>query len=256
MTAHVWTPGGLLSRLSSGDLTRACEIAYFGKDMTADWWLTSSDPERMLEHLTTVFINRTRVNRVKNLISDRKSKLLDSAFVDHLDMNTAALVLSTLSPSAAEKAADLLREIVGNPWKPIELDTEEWCSKCGFNPRTKLEHTICAVCHEWIVQKCRWLTPGIRAFARGIYDNRDWEAMPVLGDMLAEAGCESEEILQHLRKPCPYCKDADFAVGDCGTPIVYQSTKKALGSKCACKGTRLAFHCRGCHVLDALLGLE
>lgn len=58
----------------------------------------------------------------------------------------------------------------------------------------------------------------VAAMARTIYAERCFEDLPILADALDDAGCEDEPILQHLRGPGP--------------------------------------HCRGCHVLDLLLGKE
>jgi hypothetical protein len=56
----------------------------------------------------------------------------------------------------------------------------------------------------------------VRRLAQGCYDGRDFAAMPVLGDALEEAGCCDPVVLTH------------------------------------CRGQ--AEHCRGCFVLDAVLG--
>jgi hypothetical protein len=58
----------------------------------------------------------------------------------------------------------------------------------------------------------------VRRLAQGCYDSRDFAAMPVLGDALEEAGCCDPVILAHCR----------------------QQTE----------------HCRGCFVLDAILGKQ
>lgn len=39
----------------------------------------------------------------------------------------------------------------------------------------------------------------VRMLASAIYDCRDWAAMPVLGDVLEEAGCELPAALEHCR---------------------------------------------------------
>jgi hypothetical protein len=62
-----------------------------------------------------------------------------------------------------------------------------------------------------------WLTDTVRALARGIYEQKAFERMPILADALQDAGCENEDILNH-------CRDT------------------------ACD------HVRGCWVLDLLLG--
>ena len=45
-----------------------------------------------------------------------------------------------------------------------------------------------------------WLTPNVRHLAEIIYEDRQFDAMPILGDALEEAGCENETILSHCRE--------------------------------------------------------
>jgi hypothetical protein len=79
-----------------------------------------------------------------------------------------------------------LHDIFGNPFRPVTLDPS-------------------------------WLTSDVVALARGIYDERAFDRMPILADALQDAGCDSEDVLNH-------CRDE--------------------------KGT----HVRGCWVVDLLLG--
>ena len=80
----------------------------------------------------------------------------------------------------------LVRDIFGNPFRPV-----------AFNPA--------------------WRTDTALTLARQMYDSRDFGAMPILADALQDAGCDSEDVLNH-------CRGAD-------TP-----------------------HVRGCWVVDLVLG--
>jgi hypothetical protein len=82
--------------------------------------------------------------------------------------------------------ADLVRDIVGNPFRPV-----------AFDPK--------------------WRTTTAVQLARGMYESRDFSAMPILADALQDAGCDSDDILNH-------CRDAN------------------------------QLHVRGCWVVDLLLG--
>ena len=75
---------------------------------------------------------------------------------------------------AAERAglATLLRDVFGNPFKPVIFDPS-------------------------------WRTPTTMALARGVYESRDFSAMPVLADALEEAGCCDAMVLGHLRGEGP-----------------------------------------------------
>ena len=62
-----------------------------------------------------------------------------------------------------------------------------------------------------------WRTSDVVALARGIYDDRAFDRMPILADALQDAGCDNDDILTHCR--------------DTNTP-----------------------HARGCWVVDLVLG--
>jgi hypothetical protein len=66
------------------------------------------------------------------------------------------------------RQADLLRDIFGNPFRPVSFDPA-------------------------------WRTPTVIAVAETIYAERRFEDMPVLADALQEAGCTAQEILDHCR---------------------------------------------------------
>lgn len=83
--------------------------------------------------------------------------------------------------------ATLLRDVLGNPFRSVALDSA-------------------------------WLTTTVTALAQAIYDDRDFDRMPILADALEDAGCTSQAILAHCRGP--------------------------------------GLHVRGCWVVDLLLGKE
>ena len=64
--------------------------------------------------------------------------------------------------------ADLVRDIFGNPFRPV-----------AFDPA--------------------WRTSTAIALAQQMYESRDFAAMPILADALQEAGCEDEQVLSHGR---------------------------------------------------------
>jgi hypothetical protein len=69
----------------------------------------------------------------------------------------------------------LIRDIFGNPFRPVTLDP-------------------------------RWLTSTVLDLARTIYDERVYERMPILADALMDAGCDSEEIINHCRGEGPHVR--------------------------------------------------
>ena len=60
------------------------------------------------------------------------------------------------------------RDIFGNPFRPVT-----------FSPD--------------------WRTSTAVALAKSMYDSRDFSAMPILADALQDAGCDSDDILNHCR---------------------------------------------------------
>jgi hypothetical protein len=81
--------------------------------------------------------------------------------------------------------AVLIRDIFGNPFRPV-----------SFSPE--------------------WRTSTAVAIARGMYESREFGAMPILADALQDAGCDSGEVLDHCRGPGPHvrgCWVVDLVLG-------------------------------------------
>jgi hypothetical protein len=64
----------------------------------------------------------------------------------------------------------LLRDIFGNPFRPVAVDPS-------------------------------WRTSTVVALAGRLYESRDFSAMPILADALEDAGCDNVEMLDHCRDP-------------------------------------------------------
>jgi hypothetical protein len=89
--------------------------------------------------------------------------------------------------SAAERQAqaDLLRDVFGNPFRPVPFDP-------------------------------RWRTDTAVSLARQMRESREFSAMPILADALQDAGCETTDILGHCRGPGPHvrgCWVVDLVLG-------------------------------------------
>jgi hypothetical protein len=80
-------------------------------------------------------------------------------------------LLDDLVRQSAWPGGWLIREIFGNPFRPIQV-----------NP-------------EWLAWKCGTAA----ALARTIYEDRAFGRMPILADALEEAGCQDAYILDHCR---------------------------------------------------------
>jgi hypothetical protein len=51
-----------------------------------------------------------------------------------------------------------------------------------------------------------WRTENVMLLARTAYEDNAWDRMPILGDALEEAGCQSREVLDHCRGPGPHAR--------------------------------------------------
>jgi hypothetical protein len=102
---------------------------------------------------------------------------LQSPVRDHIiegsDVHTAAA--NRLAQEEERAQSNLLREIVGNPFRPMTLDTA-------------------------------WRTPPTLAVARTVYEDRRFDDLPLLADALEEEGCTDEAILAHLCGPGPHVR--------------------------------------------------
>lgn len=117
-------------------------------------------------------------------------------------------LLGTNVPGTTTKA-DILRDIVGNPFRPLEIyEAVLRCSSCGRdNPRTRAEHFICVECTgvvETATLTPAWITPTVLALAGAAYKERlddgtlDPDRLAVLSDALEESGCPAWQ-------ECPDC---------------------------------------------------
>lgn len=98
------------------------------------------------------------------------------------DRQGLSLIAAVAGPAGG---ADLLREVFGNPFLPV-----------GFDPG--------------------WRTEAAVALARQLYESGEFGAMPILGDALQDAGCETNDILAHCHGPGPHargCWVADMVLG-------------------------------------------
>jgi hypothetical protein len=99
----------------------------------------------------------------------------------------AAVVAAALADERRAQAV-LIRELFGNPFRPVAADPFWLCWNDG-----------CVV-----------------KMARVISDDRHWTDLPILGDALEEAGCNSQSLLRHCRQPAghvPGCWALDLLLG-------------------------------------------
>jgi hypothetical protein len=71
--------------------------------------------------------------------------------------------------------AEVLRDVFGNPFRPVAFDPD-------------------------------WRTDTARSLACGMYESREFSAMPILADALQEAGCDRPDILDHCLGVGPHVR--------------------------------------------------
>jgi hypothetical protein len=208
--------------------------------MTEAEWLASEEPERMLRFLGVGLPDRKLrlfavacCRRVWDLLTDRRSRIAvrqleeyadnlgserlrrdayNTAHPAYLDLQSVAsdptssaacAVLSAAYPIVPPRLRDqerplwslfgnlegnlatalrvdahglhrveagIIRELFGNPFRPVVFDPA-------------------------------WRTSDVMLLATGIYEDRAFDRMPILADALQDAGCTSDDILNHCRDP-------------------------------------------------------
>ena len=99
--------------------------------------------------------------------------------------SAAAAVRQMKLDPVAVSFAELVRDIAGNPFHHITLDPH-------------------------------WKSSTVLDLAHTIYRERVFERVPILGDALMDAGCDSDDIIQHCQRPGPHvrgCWVVDLILG-------------------------------------------
>jgi hypothetical protein len=134
--------------------------------------------------------------------------------------------LDPLTEAAYELAADLAEpEQIGARVRYMGGQAAALVALAAGDPNTNPEAAFQVAFHRDIFgnmfRKAElapvWRTDTVIALAQGMYESRDFRAMPILADALQDAGCDDNDILNH-------CRDANQV------------------------------HVRGCWVVDLVLG--
>ena len=168
-----------------------------GEAMTEQEWLTSSDPKAMVKSITGRNLRRWTL----------------ACWTNDCTSN---------DPTALSERANLLRCIVGNPSRPLDISYRvlsiDWPS-IGIGSHGPMCRFVGDGDKRRIQVVPPWLTPTVLWIAKAIYRDRTFGEVGVLADALEDAGCdETCPLVAHLRNP--------------------------------------GIHARGCHVIDAILGKD
>ena len=199
--------------------------------MTEAEYLVCTDPAKMLAHLRREAFDirapitdaqlRRFVEACREVAEDRGAYDLDSQLQAAVEFWSG-----THSKLAPETSAVILRDICGSPWRPVKViggivlpgpswdgSTTTWIENPWLTPTVL---ALARAAHlEWVTRKCEacdghgntWNHRGKHAAYCSACNRTgtiptaqlDRDRLLVLSDALSEAGCESEEILGHLR---------------------------------------------------------
>lgn len=223
--------------------------------MTEQEWLSTEDPEAMLKLLRSVptYVKPGHVWKVP-AISDRKVRLWVSAC--HLDippvgrdphfspdwlegfatpdgienvMHTATTWAIAGEPANTQrrqtlaKRAGFLRDVAGNPFRPASETSWIEDRRGGDRVRvfapwlTQQVLLLAQACYDCVrVEPCKACESGYRSTVATGDNKIDNFAMMALADALEEAGCDSGDILSHLRSGAVHvrgCWAVDLILG-------------------------------------------
>jgi hypothetical protein len=257
-------PSPLLAAYPLFDIGKLIDChRHRGARMTETEWDQSEDPERMLRFMTedSGFIGHAGIP----MASERKLRLFccachrafhppglfDDGYLEVEDVDGESDPWGgLLTPKALELAqswcgrhrrpqvlsekytaadtADLLREIFGNPRRPVKLPrVPDGKIDATMGPGGPLAgmplRQIAPGRYEQVrAVRCPWLSPDVLKVAHAAHQNTgkdgtmDPQCLRELSDALEESGCDSESLLTHLRQDRPHyrgCWAVDLILG-------------------------------------------
>jgi hypothetical protein len=182
--------------------------------MTEEEWLAATDPKPMLEFLKSKATDRRfrlfacACCRVRWLDMERRSQIaveVAEAFADNAATDAERRLATVDAHRAKERsgrydlawaAASCSARVAYQGLKRVVLP-----SGVAFHLQKTLLFDIFGNPFHPITLNPSWLTPTVLTLATGIYNERAFDRMPILADALQDAGCDSEEILNHCRQP-------------------------------------------------------
>lgn len=254
--------------------------------MTESEWLASTDPRAMVEAVRGKASNRklrlfvlavswligptkdqsgllkARANAERMAEGDVPGQWSEKFWVDNPNaIGAAQQAVWSQSPRMAAPIASLLRDIVGNPFRPVTLAACN-CGSC-VAPGRQHHNGPCAV--------RRLRTPTARAIAQAAYDDRDEATghldplrLAILADALEEAGCP--QTIQCHR--CDGNGQQFFSLADGGIVCKDGVVRSGWKDCPRCDGSSVephpllthlrspGPHVRGCWAVDLVLGRE
>jgi hypothetical protein len=215
-----------------------------GHSMTKKQWLAATDWQKMRRHIEqrTDYERKVRLfsvaccRRIAHLFEDPRSD--EAVAVSELFADGKATrkqlqgaeraVLKAVHEAVAEHGANAQAWARDAAWRTARHefihDGAESCLRAVAHTQAEVEaqtvlfRDIFGIPFGRARRPKSWLTSDVLLLARGIYEEKAFDRMPILADALQDAGCTSEDVLSH-------CRDTN------------------------------QLHVRGCWVVDLLLGM-
>ncbi|MDY3557008.1 hypothetical protein R5W24_006191 [Gemmata sp. JC717] len=114
---------------------------------------------------------------------------------------------------AARSGAEHLADAVRMQQKPLRRH-EAWLKERGS--QALLIRCVFGNPFRPATAEPGWLTSDVLALATGIYAERAFDRLPILADALQDAGCDRDDVLNHLRGDGPHvlgCWVLDLVLG-------------------------------------------
>ncbi|MFO0929963.1 MAG: hypothetical protein U0736_23560 [Gemmataceae bacterium] len=111
-------------------------------------------------------------------------------------VTVAAAVRGLCPPVTPALLADRVRELFGNPFRPIRRVGALLHARVAAWPAHRQPKAVLFV-REWQ----SWQDGTVVRLARAIHAERAYDRLPILADALEDAGCTDATILDHCRRP-------------------------------------------------------
>jgi hypothetical protein len=125
---------------------------------------------------------------------------------------TIASFLSALDTSASAAACDAADQVPDDRYDEVYDDAR----MRAVNHQAQLVRDIFGNPFRPVTASPSWLTTTALSLARQMYESRDFAPMPILADALEGAGCDDADVLGHCRGPGPHvrgCWVVDLVLG-------------------------------------------
>jgi hypothetical protein len=213
--------------------------------VTEAQWLTSTDPQSMLEFLSGRVTERKLrlfvcacVRRHWDALNDdcsRRAVEVAERFADGLAdeverMDVWGEAAAVRLPCPLTAAAVCAVESEDAYWTKVDLVRDAAEAIVRVTPASWSEHAVQCALLRCIFGPRPFATPPriadviriwgdrtVPKLARTIYDEHAFDLLPILADALEEAGCTDQAILDHLRDPGAHGRGC-FALDSCLLP--------------------------------------